>query len=123
MLAEPSMIAFQTRLDIVDYVSRGLIPLDPHVGMVITKVRNPDTRESIPDKVGREVVISEDLFSSEREAEILAEVLERVHENRKRNRKITLGTIGVIGAACLIGSVFSSSNEKKKQEESYPRRV
>ena len=88
MLIDPTKVVFETKDDIVDYVSKGLFPpTQSQFDQVMHKVKNPDesTDCSLGFRKGKEVIITNEVMSDE-EKQILADVLTRVYGNRVQNR-------------------------------------
>ena len=117
MLVDPKRVVFETKEDIVDYVTKGFFPpMESNFNEVMNKVRNPDNASdpNLVCKRGKEVIIDNSVVSDE-DRQILDEVLTKVYENRVRNRNITLATI--IGGIMVAGifSLFSSDDKCRKE--------
>ena len=110
MIISPEKIVFENTTDIVDYVSRGMIPTRKNFEKVMLKVRCPDETEVAED----EVYIPNRIFINCDE-NALNDALTRVYENRVRNRNITLAVVGIAALSLLIGKASSS---KKKNSDS-----
>lgn len=89
MLIDPKKLVFETRADIIDYVSRGFVPHRKYFNAVMSKVANPDASFTIPDKITKEVVIPEGIIPDE-EKEMFDRVMRRIYDNRARNRDVAL---------------------------------
>ena len=110
MLIDPKKVQFESKNDVIDYVTRGFIPpRREHFKQVMDKVKNPDPAGSNQsEKWGNEVTISEEKIS-EKEREELGDILPKVYENRVRNRtKFLIGS----GVALLSAIAFSRSRKK-----------
>ena len=109
MFMDPKKILFESARDVVDYVSGGIIPPSrANFDQVMIKVRMPDgNHEDISNKIGKEVVIQEDVIP-EGDRVVLDKVMRRVYENRIKNRNITIGMIGTI----LLGGIIFGFNKK-----------
>lgn len=118
MIIDPKRVAFHSTTDVVDYVSRGPIPKPENYRLVVEKFRNPDSIGSVDSKIGKEVVISEEVVNPVT-ADDIAAALDRVYENRVHNRNVAIG-IGAGIALITVGALFASScNQSKtiKEEE------
>lgn len=116
MFIDPKKIAFETREDIVDYVSRGFLPPPKsHFDQVMDKVRNPDENdETISAKKGKEVVIPKTIIKED--AAILENILTRVYKNRIRNRNITLAGLGTLATGVIIGMIKCGINNRDRSD-------
>lgn len=115
MIIKPEKMVFEDTNDIIDYVSRGMVPTRKNFEKVMFKVRCPDTNDK---KEENQVYIPEHLFINCSESD-LAYALDRVYENRRRNQKIGIAAILItIGIGCLLGG--AASNNKKKEESEIP---
>ena len=99
MLTNPKMIKFESRRDVVDYVTRGLLPpLRKDFNKVMAKLANPDDLIDIQSKMGKEVVIPCDIVDKKTQ-QAMKELMEEVYENRVKNRNKLFMVIG--GTAIL----------------------
>ena len=115
MLTNPEKIVFESTDDIVDYVSKGIIPTRKNFEKIIIKVASPDAYGST--KVDRESVhIPEHLFIN-CDKETMRQAVARVYENRVRNRKITLGILGTIALGLLIGGINSGKKNDDDEDD------
>lgn len=108
-IIKPERVAFETDVDIIDYVSRGMVPTKKNFEKIAYKLLNPDEND-IP-KIDDNVYISQDLLGY-RDPETMEFVLRRVYANRVRNRNIAFGIAGAIGGIVLL-SMLSSHRKKK----------
>jgi hypothetical protein len=87
MLTDPKMIKFESRRDVVDYVTRGFLPpLRKDFNKVMAKLDNPDSEVDVKSKRGKEVVIPDGIINKETR-HVMKELMEDVYENRVENRK------------------------------------
>lgn len=120
MLVNPKYVEFESMQDIVDYVSRGFMPPSKkNFHQVIEKVNLPDSVDSIENKIGNEVVISEELIDDENR-DCLAIALQRVYTNRVRNRNIAIGTIVGTTGLILLAMLIGGSSKKEDVEKDSP---
>lgn len=106
MLGNPKKMVFESTNDVVDYVSKGMIPSRKNFEKVMLRIRRPDTTHE-----EGQVYIPEHLFIN-CDNETLNSTLERIYANRVRNRNITIGVIGGIAAVLLFGGMSSKKNKK-----------
>lgn len=107
MLMKPEKIAFEYANDVVDYVSRGMVPSRKNFEKIINKVKNPDEDDSITTN---EVYIPKKIFINY-DKDTMDITMRRVYENRVRNRNIGIGIIGAMVLGLLIGGIASRSND------------
>lgn len=114
LMPSPERIKFESLCDVVDYSTKGFMPSRDNFEKVMVKLRDPDTIPRLPDT--KEVYISSDAVPDNmNEREIAAQVLERVYENRSKNRRNMLIAAGIIGAAVVGGHVFMICSRSKKE--------
>ncbi|MDE7347490.1 MAG: hypothetical protein K2N48_12225 [Muribaculaceae bacterium] len=106
MLMDPAKIGFENVCDIVDYTARGCIPSKDDFRAVMAKVRQPDV--GIRVDVKAPYIPSDIVPTSPESRELLAQVLERVDEDRRKNRRdrnIATAVLAVagVGVGLLIG--------------------
>ena len=114
MLTKPEKILFESPSDIVDYVSKGMVPSGKNFERVMLKVRMPDDNNHEPDL--KEVYIPERAMIN-CDSHTMEMALRRVYENRVRNRNITLALIGTAAITLLLGSMGSKKNDKHNEED------
>jgi len=118
MLIDPKYKVYDSKEDIIDYVTRGFLPpRQAYFDALIEKVRTPDQDVIENDeRQGKEVLISERIINCGG-AKTTADVLERVYENRKRNFiKGSIG-LGIIGTLLTIIGIKTSRKNKNKIRE------
>jgi len=117
MLVEPKRVVFKERSDIVDYITMGFLPPpEEYFHQVMRKVRNPDPDdESSRKKVGKEVVITEDVIHEE-DRDTVESVMKRVYYNRMRNCNKFLVGLGAV-ALVLTGQAARRKKKNKKREK------
>lgn len=109
-------LQFGSTQDIVDYTSRSFIPKKDEFEQVMIHLRHPDTTPRNPGTDS--VYISADVVPATlEEREAVAKVLERVYENRKRNRRNVLVTVGVIAGVVIGGHIFLFSHRHQKEKD------
>lgn len=112
-IIRPERVVFESDADIIDYVSRGMVPTKRNFEKVMSKLLNPD--ESDAPRVDGEVRIPQYLLM-DCDSETMEFVLRRVYENRVKNRNMALGAAGVVGGIVLL-AMFSSHRKKKHDAE------
>jgi hypothetical protein len=112
MIINPEKMVFENTTDIVDYVSRGLPPTRKNFEKVMLKVRCPDSEEH----ESNEVHIHERLFIN-CDNDTMTEALNRVYENRIRNRNITIAVVGIVAMGLIFGKMSNGKHKKHKDEE------
>ena len=104
MLCNPERVIFEYKTDVIDYVTKGMVPTKKNFNQVMEKVRTPDVVK--PDQG---VYIPDGLFlNSDRYS--FEDIMQRVYKNRVRNRNIGLGVAGIVVAGVLIGCMFGGSD-------------
>lgn len=116
MIINPNKIAFHSEYDVVDYVTKGFVPKQEDYQRVIAKLRHPDPISTINEKIGKEPVIPENMIEPY-SAEILADALDRVYHNRKRNQKVCIGVAIGVTAACLVGATCCYIDKKDSKSD------
>jgi hypothetical protein len=116
MLIDPKNVVFETKDDVIDYVSKGIFPpREEHFNQVMNKVRTPDEKNdpTLMCKKGREVVIDNTVIP-ESDREVLGDVLTRVYGNRveKRDTILTLAGLGIAGVL-LYGLFGPEKNDRE----------
>ena len=106
MIISPEKMVFEDSTDVIDYVSKGMVPTRKNFEKVMLRVRCPDSV-----KRNDEVYIPNHIFIN-CDNDTMYKCLDRVYKNRVRNRNITLGIVGIVAAALLIGKVSDSKKEK-----------
>lgn len=109
MLINPENVVFETENDIIDYVSKGIVPSRKNFEKVMSKVRIPDY-----EKIEGQVYISKNMFIK-CDQETLDFALNRVYKNRVRNRNICIGSLALILIAGLL--LGNKSDKKDKYDE------
>ena len=107
---KPEKIAFEYASDVVDYVSRGMVPTKKNFEKVINKVKNPD--EDDPTTTNEVYIPSRIFINCDKDTMDIA--LRRVYENRVRNRNIGIGIIGAMAIGLLIGGIASRSKDHEE---------
>ena len=111
MLTDPSKIVFESTNDVVDYVSRGFVPSRKNFERVMLAVRVPTPDGVIPEK--GTVSVPERLFIN-CDNNTMNAALQRVYENRVRNRNIG---IGIMAGIVIAGLVFGGKSSCKKHKD------
>lgn len=115
MFIDPKKVVFETKDDVIDYVSKGFFPpRESHFNELMNKVRNPDEKNDIAlaCKKGKEVVIDNTIIP-EADRKVLEEVLSKVYENRVETRDTVLTLAGIGVAATVLYNFFSSKNDEE----------
>lgn len=114
MFTDPTKIVFENTNDVIDYVSRGMVPSRKNFEKVMCAVRFP-TPEGATSEEGS-VNIPARLFI-DCDTDTMNEALQRVYENRVRNRNIGLGVIGIIAAGLIFGKVSGKKKDKNNVDD------
>jgi hypothetical protein len=115
---KPCKIRFESKRDVVDYVTRGLLPPSKEdFDQFIAKVKHPDNITAVAARMeeGKEVVIPQNVVSID-DSIILEKVLTRVYENRVRNRNKIIVGLGVIGLLALAFIIRGDTKEEVQDE-------
>lgn len=115
VFVQPTMIRFENKQDIVDYVSRGVMPTKKNFEAVMAQVRYPTKGPRTQDP--KRVYIEDGVIPAE-DRELVAALMERVYENRRWNRNVALATIGGVAGIVLLGTLCSHASEKEGPHES-----
>ena len=116
MITNPKKICFETEKDVIDYVSKGIVPTRRNFSKVINGVIYPDDEISAAEKAGKDVVIKEGIIPDE-DRDAINRALNIVYNNRVKNRNLTiLGMVGLFAAGLFLGSSVSSSSSNKNEE-------
>lgn len=107
MLIKPESVKFESLNDIIDYVGLNLPPSKENYDKVVHKVVNPD-ENNIEDS-NDDVIIHKNIFDRE-DNETVANVLDRVYENRIKNRN-NLAILS--GIAFVTGALIAFLKRKK----------
>ena len=110
MIIKPERIVFEDKRDVIDYVSRGMVPTRKNFERVMYKVRCPDDEKSDDFYIPSRLFIDCD-------TDTMNEALQRVYENRVRNRNIALAITGVVVAGIIIGGVRSKNNSANSTDD------
>lgn len=116
MLIKPEKIVFETPNDIIDYVSRGMVPCRKNFEQLMYHVRVPDD-QIIEVKEKRDIYVPAEMFIDIDQATFEA-TMRRVYENRVRNRNITLGIVGAVAVVAFVGGVCKHNSDKKESNSS-----
>ena len=107
MIADISKVQFESKGDIVDYVTRGILPpSEKDFSMLIDAITHYGDDNHIMEE-DKQVHLSDELFPKLDEIPIFVYLLRRAYENRKRNRNA-----GIVGAS-IIGVWLVSRLFKK----------
>lgn len=126
MIIKPEKVSFETPEDIIDYVSKGLVPTKKNYlklkeAIKISKEPVEDFDEDydywdddimediIPEK---DVIIPKSIMMNISD-ETFNRVLDRTYKNRVRNRNVIIGMIGTLAIGALISSNGKSSKNKE----------
>lgn len=107
MLIKPEKLKFENSTDIVDYVSKGMIPRRKDFEKVLSRVNCPDV-EAIPNQV----YIPETIFI-DCDPDTMNTVIRRMYENRVRNRNICFVVAGVVAAGLLFSKFRNKDTDDK----------
>lgn len=114
MITDPKTIVFETPDDLIDYVTRGIVPSNKNFNEFINAVKNPSTGERNKDVVfiTKDALTYKDTITREEELEKL---LRRVYKNEVRKRNETIITAG-IGLLAISAFKLLSENKKDNNE-------
>lgn len=110
MLYDPKLKVFENPNDVVDYVTRGFLPpKQKYYDALMNKVKNPDIIMDNDPKAGKEVLVPK--FEN---AELIAEILDMVYKNRRRN--LIKGLVGgtLFGLGCLALGIANDRKNKAR---------
>lgn len=113
MFVDPKRVAFETKEDIIDYVSGGILPpRESHFNKVMEKLKNPQdsTDPTLKCKRGKEVII-DDTVVPEKDREVLANAMARVYGNRVEKRDTVLTVAGAGIVATLLYALFGKGDK------------
>ena len=106
MLVKPENVKFESLNDIIDYVGVNFPPTKDNYDKVVHKIIDPD-ENSVEDSNDK-VVINKKVFERA-DNETVADVLDRVYENRVKNRNRLL----LLSGAALAGALLAFFKRKK----------
>lgn len=115
-IISPEKIVFESQEDLVDFVTRGLVPSKKNFEKVMAKMYYPNADDEVRDPNSKELFIPERLFI-QCDRDTMNIVLNRVYANRVRNRNIILVAAGVVGSVMLLGAI--RGNKKKDDDGDY----
>lgn len=104
MIINPAKIEFESRDDIIDYISKGLPPSRKNFYEVMDKVEYPNSSSTyarLAPRAGEEVIIVERLIPED-ERRTYEYILSRVYHNRVVRRNKRIAAYIAIGALALI---------------------
>lgn len=110
LLTKPDSIKFESKTDIVDYVTKGLPPTKKNFNTLMASVHVP-TANANETKEGN-VFIDENMFIN-CDQETFEEVMNRVYENRIRNRNISIG----VGAGVIVLALLGVHKHNKNEDD------
>lgn len=111
MLTDPTKMVFENTNDVIDYVSKGMVPTRKNFEKVMFAVRYPTPEGATPEE--GQVRIPDRIFIN-CDNDTMNEALHRVYQNRVRNRNIGIGIVGVIAAGLIFGKL---SNKYKDDDD------
>lgn len=110
---KPENVVFENRSDVVDYVALGLAPTRKNFVKVMAAIDRDDEAVANDENLSRKVFIPDKVLNITDED--FKQVIHRVYEDRRRNRNMVLGAVGVVAVgvlgAALLGA-FSSDDDK-----------
>ena len=112
MLINPEKLVFENPYDVINYVSKGMVPTKKNFDKVISKVRFPDNDDSNHNE---KPYIPNRLFI-DCDTETMYMALNQVYKNRVRNRNISVGLLAILAAGLLIGGARSKSKSDDKDD-------
>jgi len=107
MLISPESIKFENSNDIVDYIGYGLPPTKSNYEKIVDKILNPDANDTVD--TNDTVTIPNKIFNNV-DTETFLNTLDRVYDNRIKNRNNTLIAAGV---SILVGGIIALFKWKK----------
>lgn len=116
LLTNPYKVKFENETDVVDYVTRGLPPTSKNYTAVMNAVRK--VRRGITDEDDEQphVFINPDMTIN-CDDETFEKIMDRIYENRIRNRNIGIGVSGAVILGVLVGLAKHRSSSKDDDEE------
>ena len=117
ILVQPEHVIFNSRQDIVDYVSKGLPPTKNNFIRLQQALYSPidfNGKEHPPCEYGKDVIINKKVIDNI-DIDEFNSILTRVYQNNVRNRNILIG-LGITAATIMfIMNIFDNgSNSKSK---------
>lgn len=92
----PTDLVFETREDVVNYITRGIVPRREDADLLINEIRNPGSS-----------VIKIEYAPNEEESAIVADVLEIAYDNIREMQRVAAIACGVSGVlGFLLGKRF-----------------
>lgn len=113
-IISPEKIVFESQEDLIDFVTRGLVPSKKNFEKVMRKMYCPNADDEVRDPNSNELFIPERVLI-DCDCDTMNMVLNRVYANRVRNRNMILTAAGIIGGVMLIGAI--RGNKKKDDDE------
>jgi CRISPR/Cas system CMR-associated protein Cmr3 (group 5 of RAMP superfamily) len=104
MIIDPKFVRFESKDDLIDYVSKGIFPPPKsNFDAVMQKINNPDeVDDTFNAKKGHEVIVPNFIFKNDQDRTSLKTTLGRVYKNRKKNQnKILAGIAIVLGGLAI----------------------
>lgn len=99
MITSPDKIKFESRNDVIDYVTKGFPPTKKNYAKVKAIVAKSDA-------VG--------LDEHSIDAELFNSMLDRVYHDQVRNRNIMIGIAAGLTVSIIVGSVISAGSAKEQ---------
>ena len=107
MLISPELIKFENANDIIDYVGYGIPPIKSNYDKVVDKILDPDPNDTIDSN--DKITIPNRIFNNV-DTETFLNTLDRVYDNRIKNRNNMLIATGI---SVLVGGLIALFTRKK----------
>lgn len=121
-IIDPVFVEFESEEDIIDYLTRGIVPGRKNAKKVFNAIRNPLTEEEAKIKIGSEVVIRDNLIPVN-DVDIFERTVRRAYENRVKNRNNMICGASFIVAGVLTRSLLkhNAAVKERRKREKYAR--
>lgn len=124
MIINPNRIQFETKNDVIDYVTKGLPPSRKNFDIAMSVLRNSNEDVVTESEFESDVInvipmTNNSIIPNDHDREMIDAALTRVYENRIRNRNIAIGITGVVVAGIIICGI--KSHNKKDDDDNLER--
>lgn len=123
-IVDPKFVEFESEEDIVDYLTRGIIPKRKNAKKVFNAIKNPLSEEEAKMKIGSEVIIRDNIIPVN-DVDVFERTVKRAYENRVKNRNNMICGASFIAAGLLTRSLLkhNANVKEKRKREKYEREM